>query len=243
MALFDLADALDHVQLLAVDHAHLVDPRAVVESQGVDHQRVSLPVADRVSQERRRRVLHVGLVHVDVPDVVRDFVHDRRLAVGLNDLDRVRRIHDSRYAVRPAVCGSVGDRRALLLRLDSLVPLFLAVLREWRQTPQCRVDLPVVETDEPDSREVTRIAGGSHRADERPVDHVRRLSVRCRDSQYAQPDKEPRQQAQSHRLFSRTSARSLARMRTIGNGSPCASRCAAYGTGDYTVGFLAGKRR
>ena len=51
VAVFDLADVLDDVQLLAVDHSHLIDPGQIVQPDGVDHQRVPFPVSDRISHE------------------------------------------------------------------------------------------------------------------------------------------------------------------------------------------------
>src|SRR3984893_582563 len=45
-------EALNGVQLIAVRVADRVDPGFAVEGGGVDHQRVALPMADRVSEPR-----------------------------------------------------------------------------------------------------------------------------------------------------------------------------------------------
>src|SRR5580692_6588637 len=48
MVAIDAADSLDHVELIAVGMAHAIEPRLVIQIQGVRDQRVALPVPDRI---------------------------------------------------------------------------------------------------------------------------------------------------------------------------------------------------
>ena len=63
----------------------------IVEADGVDHQRVTFPSADRISLPRRRHVRGVlAPVHEDLTKGRLDFIQNHDDAVRMNDLERLR---------------------------------------------------------------------------------------------------------------------------------------------------------
>ena len=57
---------LDHVELLGVRRAAVIEPPLVVEADGIDHERVAFPPADRVAGPRGNQILRVlPAIHVD----------------------------------------------------------------------------------------------------------------------------------------------------------------------------------
>src|SRR6266540_3576716 len=76
-AVVDPRPPLDDVKLLGVRRAAAVPPPLVVEPDRIDHQGVLLPVADRLAEPGRRRILGVlPAVHEDLPVIPEAFPQD-----------------------------------------------------------------------------------------------------------------------------------------------------------------------
>ena len=80
------ADALGHLERLAVRMAGEVEPRAVVETCGLDDERVAVPAADGVAHPCRVRIgRHLAAVEKDLAiGEILEQEHDQRRR--LNDL-------------------------------------------------------------------------------------------------------------------------------------------------------------
>ena len=86
-------EPFDHVQLVGRRHSQVVDPHALVESDGVDHQRVALPVPDRMSAIARRQVWRVSpAIHEDRPEAVRATGFENVEALVLPIVDQLRAV-------------------------------------------------------------------------------------------------------------------------------------------------------
>src|ERR1700680_3881061 len=65
-----------------------VDPGFVVESDGVHHERVSFPLADRISHVSRRQIFRmIPSVGMNLPDQVLIFVDDQDTLGQRNDFE------------------------------------------------------------------------------------------------------------------------------------------------------------
>src|SRR5580704_12911881 len=60
MSQIGAAKAFDHVQHLRVPMARAVEPRLIVEPHAIDHQRIPLPMPNRVSHPSRIRILRMA---------------------------------------------------------------------------------------------------------------------------------------------------------------------------------------
>ena len=95
--------AFDDVELLGVRVTFKVEPEPVVESDGVDDERVSVPSANRVTVPRRVRIHGMrSSVHEDLPVAVNvRFEQEKDVRRRLHDPPRIRR--DSRHAARQTI--------------------------------------------------------------------------------------------------------------------------------------------
>ncbi len=145
----------------------LVDLSPIVEVVGHDDQRVAFPVADRIPEERPRRIRRHGLsVHVDVAHVVRHFVQHGDQTRRVDILDRIRRCDQTRHAMREALRRSIRDRCPSLLHVEVVLATGrlershrqqLRGLRRWHALLGDWAECAVVPTGIPDAREVARI--------------------------------------------------------------------------------------
>ena len=103
-------DALDQMQRIGMHHAGRParKPESLVESNGIDDERIVLPVTDRVAEESghvKFEIRMLAAVHVNRPIAAWPAAgqdHDA-LALGvLDDVDAIRRMKLSRPAVRHA---------------------------------------------------------------------------------------------------------------------------------------------
>src|ERR1700732_2987672 len=79
-------ETLNEVQLIAVWMAHSIEPIYIADTDGIDHECIALPLANRVPHPKRtkaRRML--AAVGVDVVDVASE--EHQHAAAKFNDLD------------------------------------------------------------------------------------------------------------------------------------------------------------
>src|SRR5919197_1526460 len=87
-----------------------IDPRAFIETDGVDHERITFPTSHRVAQPRKavKRVARRmrSTIHVDFAPYVSTALkndHDAFLLRKLEDFGRIWRAHKARAPGRQAV--------------------------------------------------------------------------------------------------------------------------------------------
>src|ERR1051326_5539817 len=97
--------------------AFRVDPRLVVEADGVDDERVAFPLADRIAHERRVQIRRMtASVGRDTANQMHVFVQDRDARRVLQDFDRKRRPERARNARRQAAPRRIVFAAMILIR-------------------------------------------------------------------------------------------------------------------------------
>src|ERR1700679_3503015 len=104
MAKIGPADPLGNVQLLGGRQAGLVKPRLAVKANGIDHESIAVPTADRISKPERIWILAMGTAVRKYlpPDVCATLIYDGREAGSLHNAERIRRGGHARHAGRQA---------------------------------------------------------------------------------------------------------------------------------------------
>src|SRR5215831_10824858 len=102
-------------------------PSAAGETDAIHHQRVALPVPDRVAvhgQGQNRSIRMLAAIKINVPGKGVDFRHKNDLTLRLDDIPRGRMLHKKRIRVGQTPPRSEGDDvSGLLLRLRPAVSL------------------------------------------------------------------------------------------------------------------------
>src|SRR5579863_489540 len=147
--------ALDHVERLAVRMPRRVEPRLGPEIGHVDHQRVALPVADRIAQPQVDAIQMVARSSSNDALVVHVLVHEHDVSGPLQNLKWKRHVRDPRHAGHGAMRDGI-DTRAFLLPLERLWQVGnLVALGDLRHVEASRV------AGHPDALEVGFAVGGA----------------------------------------------------------------------------------
>src|ERR1700730_11374000 len=100
-------EALHKMQSVTVRVAHPIEPRSIVNSDGVDYKRLSLPFANRVPHPQGLQVLWMlATIRVNLPHIAPP--NKERAARHLNDLERsLNRCIDARHSGWKTAVGQV----------------------------------------------------------------------------------------------------------------------------------------
>ncbi len=106
----------DHVQSLRVRSAELVDHgvRARLDSNGIDHQRIALVMADGISKPGRRQLRGMSLVQAHVADFMIEDIQDGDAVRPLEHL-HAEIIKDERHPAGPALIDRIRSRAGVQL--------------------------------------------------------------------------------------------------------------------------------